>query len=233
MSINATQLVRTPTDETSTSFVAPRASTGLAVGVGALTAILVLLGLFAADRTVGAGMDGMSMTHYMGLLAVNQPWNLLIFMGLPVILAETLAITELVVLFAGRPAPWVRGLNRAAGLLAGPVMIGITVHLLRYAVVPLTTGSGWRGVADVIAVLAYLAGTAPMVGLTLIELGVLGRDGRHAMKLHVTFVGAFLVLAHLAMIFGMMDPTVLGWSDVPAVPAHQMPDGSTMPGMNH
>lgn len=28
------------------------------------------------------------MTHYMGLLAVNQPWNLLLFMAIPVVLAE-------------------------------------------------------------------------------------------------------------------------------------------------
>lgn len=48
------------------------------------------------------------MTHYMGLLAVRQPWNLLLFMALPVVLAETLAITELVMLLArrgDRPAP--------------------------------------------------------------------------------------------------------------------------------
>lgn len=230
MSANTIPMLR---DRISPGHPAPRPSLRTTLGVATLTLGLVLLGLLAADRTVGAGMGGMSMTHYMGLLAVNQPWNLLIFMGLPVVLAETLAITELVILFAGRPAPWVRTLNRLAGLLAGPVMIGITVHLLRYAVVPLTTGGGWRGTADVIAVLAYLAGTAPMVGLTLVELGVLGRDPRHAMKLHVTFVGAFLVLAHVAMIFGMMDPVVLGWSDAPMTPTHQMPDGSTMPGMNH
>jgi hypothetical protein len=39
------------------------------------------------------------MTHYVELLAVNQPWNLIIFMAIPVILAETLAITELYILF--------------------------------------------------------------------------------------------------------------------------------------
>jgi hypothetical protein len=35
------------------------------------------------------------MTHYMELLAVNQPWNLILFMAIPVTLAETIAITEL------------------------------------------------------------------------------------------------------------------------------------------
>ena len=41
----------------------------------------------------------MNMTHYMELLALNQPWNLLIFMAGPIVLAETLAITEFYLLF--------------------------------------------------------------------------------------------------------------------------------------
>lgn len=39
----------------------------------------------------------MGMTHYMELLAVHQPRNLIIFMAVPVVLAETLAITELAI----------------------------------------------------------------------------------------------------------------------------------------
>lgn len=200
--------------------------------VGAASLVAVLLGLFVPDRTVGAGDGGMPMTHYMGLLAVAQPWNLLIFMAIPVILAETLAITELALLFGGAPA-WVRRLSRVAGLIVGPVMLGIGVHLLRYAVLPLTLGGGWRGVADVVAVLAYLAGALPMIGITLVEVGLLGSDERARRKLHAIFVGVFLVVAHVAMIFGMLDPGVLGWHEAPATPGHQMPDGSMMPGMKH
>ncbi|MHB8064636.1 MAG: DUF6803 family protein, partial [Ruminiclostridium sp.] len=40
-----------------------------------------------------------TMTHYMELLATAQPWHLLIFMAVPVICAETLAISELIILF--------------------------------------------------------------------------------------------------------------------------------------
>ena len=40
----------------------------------------------------------MYMTHYMELLTTTS--NLLIFMALPVVLAETAAITELVILFS-------------------------------------------------------------------------------------------------------------------------------------
>ena len=41
----------------------------------------------------------MNMTHYMELLANNQPWNLLIFMAVPIVLAETIAVTELYILY--------------------------------------------------------------------------------------------------------------------------------------
>ncbi|WP_424202608.1 DUF6803 family protein, partial [Trichococcus sp.] len=41
----------------------------------------------------------MSMTHYMSLLASDQPWNLIIFMAIPVICAETLTISEFFIIF--------------------------------------------------------------------------------------------------------------------------------------
>lgn len=170
----------------------------------------VLTGLLLPDVTGDPG----GMTHYMGLLASNQPWNLLLFMAVPVILAETLAITELVILYTQGAAPrWVHALSRTAGLIAGPWFLAITTYLLTNAVVPLTAGSGWAGPADIIAVGAYLAGVVPLVGITLIELGILGRGSDRArMRLHATFVGIFLVVAHVAMIFGMLDPTLLGWN---------------------
>ena len=163
-----TALDTTPTTETG-RFAAGRDHTTARSGVAVLTAVLVGIALVMPDRTVGPGMTGSTMTHYMGLLAVNQPWNLLIFMALPVVLAETLAITELAILFAPRPPPLVLALNRWAGLLAGPVMLAITVHLVQHAVVPLTTGAGWRGTADVVAVLAYLTGLVPLAAITLVE----------------------------------------------------------------
>jgi hypothetical protein len=154
----------------------------------------------------------MGMTHYMELLAVHQPRNLLLFMAVPVVLAETLAITELVILFARGATPaWVRATSRIAGLIAGPVMLAIFLHLLVNAVVPLTLTGGWRGPADVIAVLFYLAGTIPLVGITLVELGLIGTDPGNSLKWHATFIAIFLVVAHVAMIFGMLDPSVLGY----------------------
>jgi hypothetical protein len=42
----------------------------------------------------------MNMTHYMELLAVNQPWNLILFMAIPVALAEIIANNGAVVSIA-------------------------------------------------------------------------------------------------------------------------------------
>ena len=41
-------------------------------------------------------------THYMDLLMQNSPWNLIYFMAIPVVLAETVAITELLLPFADK-----------------------------------------------------------------------------------------------------------------------------------
>lgn len=208
---------------------ATRTRSPLILPIGLAAVAAAVIGWVLPDRTVGTGaMDGMSMTHYMGLLAVNQPWNLILFMAIPVILAETLAITELVLLFRADPPAWVRSLSRWAGLIAGPLMVLVLVHLVKNAVVPLSSGGGWRGPADVIAVISYLLAGLPLIGIALVEVGLVGRDARDARKWHAVFVGAFLVLAHVAMIFGMLDPAVLGWGA-----NHVMPGGGTMPGMNH
>jgi hypothetical protein len=129
-----------------------------------------------------------------------------------VILAETLAITELALLFnPGAPAV-VHRLNRWAGLVAGVWFTGIVAYLLTNAVAPLTSTGGWRGLGDLLAVGSYLLGIVPLAGITLMELGVIGNGtARDRAKLHATFVGIFLVVAHIAMIFGMLDPSLLGW----------------------
>jgi hypothetical protein len=156
----------------------------------------------------------MSMTHYMQLLAERQPWNLILFMAIPVILAETVAITELYILFSRRFHGAVRSLNRAASILGGVYFSGVFVYLTINAVIPLTVQGGWRGPADVIAVLAYLSGVVPLLGMALLDLGLIGRrlDDEERLKRHASLVAVFLVVAHVAMIFGMLDPNVLASS---------------------
>jgi hypothetical protein len=185
-----------------------------AVATLVLAALLSLAALVApnlAANELGMVMS-MGMTHYMELLASHQPRNLIIFMAIPVVLAETLAITELALLFKRAATPgWVRTTSRVAGLLAGPIMLAIFLHLLVNAVVPLTLAGAWRGPADVIAVLFYLSGVIPLVGITLVEVGLIGTDPGSALKWHATFIAIFLVVAHVAMIIGMLDPSLLGY----------------------
>ena len=203
----------TPTRPSSTA-VSRVTRPGTVIGVLALTFVLCLVALLGPNlvaNELGMAMS-MNMTHYMELLSVHQPRNLLIFMAGPVVLAETLAITELAILFGRAAVPsWVRKTSRVAGLIAGPLMLAILLHLLLNAVIPLTLSGGWRGPADVIAVGFYLAGAVPLVGITLVELGVIGLDASSALKWHATFIAIFLVVAHVAMIIGMLDPSVLGF----------------------
>ncbi len=150
------------------------------------------------------------MTHYMELLASNQPWNLILFMAIPVILAETIAVSELAILFSRNLSGGLRKLNKVASLIVGFYFTGVFVYLFITAVIPLTATGGWRGFADVIAVGFYLSGIIPLLGMSLLEIGAVGRkrDPIGKLKLHATFVGIFLIVAHIAMIFGMLNPSI-------------------------
>jgi hypothetical protein len=153
----------------------------------------------------------MSMTHYMELLATNQPWNLIIFMAIPVIFAEFIAVSELAILFTRNLTGRLRQLNRWAGIFIGVYFLGVFIYLLFNAVVPLTQTGGWRGIGDIIAVGFYLLGIVPLGGIALLELGLLARGASEQgkLKLHAGLVGLFLVVAHVAMIFGMLNPHLL------------------------
>ena len=153
----------------------------------------------------------MTMTHYMELLAENQPWNLLLFMAIPIVLAETIAITELYILYTRDYGGLARALNRSCSVIVGFYFLGVFVYLMNQAVIPLSTSGGWRGPADMIAVGFYLAGVIPLFGLSLIELNVLakGRSEHDKMALHASFVALFLIVGHIAMIFGMLDPSLM------------------------
>lgn len=160
------------------------------------------------------------MTHYMELLATNQPWNLILFMAIPVILAETIAVTELYVLFTKDFDSWVRKLNKYSGILVGVYFAGVFVYLIKTAFIPLTAAGLWRGPADVIAVTSYLLGVIPLVGIALLELNLIGKQmtAMNKLKVHAIFVGIFLVVAHIAMIFGMLNPELLGHMSASTMP---------------
>jgi len=167
----------------------------------------------------------MNMTHYMELLAVNQPWNLIIFMAIPVILAETLAITELYLLFTRKFDGAVYYLNRFAGIVVGVYFIGIIYYIITNAVIPITRAGEWRTVIDPIAVGSYVIAGLPLIWIALQEFGLVNRalDQMGKLKIHAICVALFLVFGHIAMIAGMVDPSILGYK---GASAHQTSGGN-------
>ena len=163
----------------------------------------------------------MNMTHYMQLLADNQPWNLLIFMAIPIVLAETLAITELYILFTRKFDGFVYHLNRFSGTTVGLYFIGVIAYLMTTAVLPITKNNEWRTAIDVIAVGSYLIGGLPLIWIALQEFGFVNKalDQMGKLKIHAICVALFLVFGHIAMIAGMLDPSLLGYK---GNSAHQM-----------
>ena len=164
----------------------------------------------------------MSMTHYMSLLADNQPWNLIIFMAIPVIFAETITVTEFFILFNKSLQSGLRTFNKICSNLAGLYFTGIFLYLFPTAFVPLTVNGGWHTWVDVVAVAFYLGGVFFLLPLALLDLGLIGRkrSEEEKMKLHFMLVSGFLVVAHVAMIFGMVNPEIVS-------------SMTGMPGMNH
>ena len=162
----------------------------------------------------------MSMTHYMELLATNQPWHLIMYMAIPVILAEALVATEFFVVYTHQTVGTMRTVNKWLGIVAGFYFLGIFVNLMFTAIPNIE----WRGWVDVVAVGFYLSGVIPLMSIALLELGLVARDqsDKQKMKLHFIFLTGFLVVAHVAMIFGMVDPSLLLNSVQSAMPA-QMP----------
>jgi hypothetical protein len=163
----------------------------------------------------------MNMTHYMELLADNQPWNLLIFMAIPIVLAETLAITELYILFTRKFDGFVYLLNRFSGTTVGLYFIGVIAYLMTTAVLPITKNNEWRTAIDVIAVASYLIGGLPLIWIALQEFGFVNKalDQMGKLKIHAICVALFLVFGHIAMIAGMLDPSLLGYQ---GTNTHQM-----------
>ena len=110
----------------------------------------------------------MTMTHYMELLSLNQPWNLLTFMAIPIVLAETVVVTELYVLYTRNFTGVIRRINRWAGIVVGFYFLLAFLYLIATAAIPLTSQGQWRGPIDIAAVGFYL-GLIPLLGIALLE----------------------------------------------------------------
>ncbi|MGE5380968.1 MAG: DUF6803 family protein [Methylocystaceae bacterium] len=147
------------------------------------------------------------MTHYMELLATAQPWNLIKFMAVPVVLAEALVAIEFFIVFNREYQGTLRSISKVLGIAFGIWFLGIFVYLMTTAI----PGMPWRGWVDVVAVGFYLSGVIPAAGIALMEFGLVGKKltPEQKMKAHFILLTVFLVVAHIAMIFGMVNPELI------------------------
>ncbi len=185
---------------------APRLLPGLVIAV--IAAVIAAAAAVALPDITAAGRMTTTPTHYMGLLMANQPWNLLLFMALPFAVIYLGLLPAALGLFPSR-------LGRVAVAFLAVYLTAASAYLLRWAVVPLTDGNGWRGPVDLIAVGGYVLTAVP-----ILVLATLTFSGGSA-KAQTWWAWAALVVAHVAMTFGMMAPFVLGWADAAAA-AHGM-----------
>lgn len=145
------------------------------------------------------------MTNYMELIMTNQPFNLIFFMAIPVILAESLVITEFYILWRGeRLSVGISNVSKWLGIVIG-IYFALVVLYLSLNVLPALE---WRGLLDEIAVMSYLIGAVPLLGITLLEIGLVGKNlnDKARRQAHFLLLTVFLILSHVAMILGMTEP---------------------------
>lgn len=171
----------------------------------------------------------MVMTHYMELLSLHEPWFLILFMLVPMVLAETiLASGAFSLLYKdSRSEKW-DSLSHVCGLILGVFFIVATVYIVTSYVPTIQ----WRGPIDYISIWAYVLGVIPAALILLQELGLIfkGLDATAKIKKHIILMILFVLFTHLAMVFGMADPQLAGY--VPPKQNMQMQMNGNMP-MDH
>ena len=151
------------------------------------------------------------MTHYMELLSLNQPYNLILYMVIPVGLTELLVAMEFLTMYhmdSGKNAGF-KAVSKFAGIVLGVYFTALVIYFMA----KIYPSIKWRGYADVIAVYSYLIGVIPLLGIALLELNLIYKNAseRAKLKLHFCLLIFFLIVGHVAMIFGMVDPTITGY----------------------
>lgn len=163
----------------------------------------------------------MVMTHYMELLSLHEPWFLILFMLVPMVLAETILASEAFSLINHdqHSEKW-DNLSHVCGIILGIFFIIAAV----YIVVSYVPTIDWRGSIDYISIWAYVLGIIPAALLLLGELGVIfkGLDTKTKNKRHIVIMIFFILFTHLAMVFGMADPQLAGY--VPPKQQHMQMD---------
>lgn len=160
----------------------------------------------------------MLMTQYMSLLMANSPYNLIFFMVVPMVIAETIAITEIVLLFSSKPLLKVHSLNSICTFISGIVMLVLGFLFIKELVLPANEQNLWKGWIDYASALLFMATVIPLVLMSLLQVNLIFRKAnkRTKMAVKIVLLSIYLVTSHAAMVFGMLDPA-LGMTDTPKV----------------
>ena len=151
------------------------------------------------------------MTHYMELLSLDQPYNLILYMVIPMGLAELLVAMEFFTMYhmdSDKNAGF-KAVSKFVGIVLGVYFTALVIYFLA----KIYPSIKWRGYADVIAIYSYLIGVIPLLGIALLELNLIYKNAseKAKLKLHFCLLIFFLIVGHVAMIFGMVDPTITGY----------------------
>ena len=160
----------------------------------------------------------MLMTQYMSLLMANSPYNLIFFMVVPMVIAETIAITEIVLLFSSKPLLKVHSLNSICTFISGIVMLVLVFLFIKELVLPANEQNLWKGWIDYASALLFMVAVIPLVLMSLLQVNLIFRKAnkRAKMAVKIVLLSIYLVTSHAAMVFGMLDPA-LGMTDTPKV----------------
>ena len=173
------------------------------------------------------------MTHYMELLSLDQPYNLILYMVIPMGLAELLVAMEFFTMYhmdSGKNAGF-KAVSKFVGIVLGVYFTALVIYFLA-KIYPTIK---WRGYADVIAIYSYLIGVIPLLGIALLELNLIYKNAsqKAKLKLHFCLLIFFLIVGHVAMIFGMVDPTITGYKAENGAMDMQMNMPADMPMHDH
>ena len=160
----------------------------------------------------------MLMTQYMSLLIANSPYNLIFFMVVPMVIAETIAITEIVLLFSSKPLLKVHSLNSICTFISGIVMLVLGFLFIKELVLPANEQNLWNGWIDYASALLFMVAVVPLVLMSFLQVNLIFRKAnkRTKMAVKIVLLSIYLVTSHAAMVFGMLDPA-LGMTDTPKV----------------
>ncbi|WP_226793861.1 DUF6803 family protein [Bacillus sp. B1-b2] len=154
----------------------------------------------------------MDMTHYMSLLMDNQPWNLIIFLAIPIILIEAITIMEFFIAYSRKTTGSLVQINKIAIIFIGLYFSGISIYLFTNLVIPLTQNGGWLTWVDIVAVGFYISTALFLLPLVLLELGIILKKKTEEKRLRIRFgliSISIVVFCLIGMIFGAVKPSLI------------------------